>query len=135
MSLDHVEKQSCVQFIAGSHRWKQLYKPKKFKSTDDYDSFKNCETYASLDEINLSEFQHLSWKIEPGDAILFHGKTIHGASGNYSTTHRRRAFATRWFGDDITFTENRPEISPTITGNLKEGDKMDCVSFPTFQKK
>ena len=32
---------------------------------------------------------------EPGDVIAFHALTLHGASGNLSTTRRRRAFATR----------------------------------------
>jgi ectoine hydroxylase-related dioxygenase (phytanoyl-CoA dioxygenase family) len=110
LSLDKVEKESCVKFISGSHLWNKLYKPKKFKSLNDYDSFKNDEKFNSLDELDLSAFEHLSWEIEPGDCIVFHGKTIHGALGNMSNTHRRRAFATRWLGDDIRYSTDRPGL-------------------------
>ena len=57
---------------------------------------------------------------------------MHGAPGNLNK-NRRRAVALRWLGDDIRFTGNRPEISPPITGGLKEGNKMECEEFPNIK--
>ena len=36
------------------------------------------------------EFEVLRWALEPGDAVLFSYKTLHGAKGNL-TANRRRA--------------------------------------------
>ena len=46
----------------------------------------------------------MSWDFQPGDVLFFHPLTLHGSSGNTSTTQRRRAFASRWLGDDVIFT-------------------------------
>ena len=37
--------------------------------------------------------------MQPGDAVAFHYRTLHGARGNF-TDRRRRAFSLRFVGDD-----------------------------------
>ena len=41
----------------------------------------------------------LTWAVEPGDAIAFHGRTVHGAPGNHSTHRHRRVLSLRWVGE------------------------------------
>jgi len=36
--------------------------------------------------------------LQPGDCVIFHMRTVHGASGNSSAFHQRRVLATRWLG-------------------------------------
>ena len=43
----------------------------------------------------------LAWEAEPGDAIAFHGKTIHGAPGNRCQNRHRRVLSLRWLGEVI----------------------------------
>ena len=40
--------------------------------------------------------------MEPGDAVLFDYRTVHGARANMSKL-RRRAFSMRWLGDDMRY--------------------------------
>jgi ectoine hydroxylase-related dioxygenase (phytanoyl-CoA dioxygenase family) len=35
---------------------------------------------------------------QPGDCVVFHMRTVHGAAGNSSVSHQRRVLATRWLG-------------------------------------
>ena len=39
--------------------------------------------------------QLLSWDCEPGDCVVFHGMTLHGAKGNKSSNLQRRVLSTR----------------------------------------
>ena len=39
--------------------------------------------------------QLLGWAAVPGDCVVFHGKTLHGAAGNSSTCTQRRVLSTR----------------------------------------
>ena len=41
----------------------------------------------------------LVWEAEPGDAIAFHGRTIHGAPGNNCMQRHRRVLSLRWLGE------------------------------------
>jgi len=77
----------------------------------------------------------LGWAMEPGDAIVFHALTLHGAPGNH-TANRRRAYSTRWLGEDARYATRPGEISPLIEGHgLSPGDPMECESFPVVWRR
>ena len=40
--------------------------------------------------------QILNWACEPGDAIVFHGLTVHGAAGTKNSCIQRRVLSTRY---------------------------------------
>ena len=51
-------------------------------------------------EIDSGKFgTPLVWEAEPGDAIAFHGRTIHGAPGNSCQNRHRRVLSLRWLGE------------------------------------
>ena len=53
-----------------------------------------------IEEIESGKFgEPLAWKTEPGDAIAFHGRTIHGAPGNTGLLRHRRVLSLRWVGE------------------------------------
>ena len=65
----------------------------------------------------------LEWSLEPGDAVLFHFRTVHGARGNFSSTERRRALSLRWVGCDSAFVD-RPgnRTSPPLSAPFGHGE-------------
>ncbi|HJS75080.1 MAG TPA: hypothetical protein VJ921_12395 [Vicinamibacteria bacterium] len=74
-----------------------------------------------------------SWALdlELGDCIAFHMKTVHGAPGTAQHPFRRRAFSTRWLGDDAVFaTRPFPTSPPFPELALKPGDPMEHELFP-----
>jgi len=132
LPLDPVPKEVCVEFIAGSHKWGRWFAPQFFKTGNP--SLKSQDPRFEVipdfesqkDNLNL-----LSWELELGDCIFFHGLVVHSASGNPSSQKRRRAYSTRWLGEDTRFAIRTGQTSPPLKGHgLKPGDPMICEMFP-----
>ena len=61
---------------------------------------------------------------QPGDAVLFDFRTVHGARGN-EARHRRRVLSLRWVGDDARYTERPGRTSPPYPGHdMVEGQRL-----------
>ena len=81
-------------------------------------------------EADRSAYDILSWDLEPGDALLFSYRTLHGARPNLSTG-RRRGFSTRWLGDDVTYAVRPGVTSPPYHDiGLGDGDPLPDDLFP-----
>lgn len=102
LPVDPVPLKSTLRFVRGSHRWLEWFAPRKFATSLDYvistsqsSSTRQYFTIPSDEEIEKNEI--LEWSLEPGDCLVFHMKTIHGANGNLATVPRR-VLSTRWLG-------------------------------------
>ena len=72
--------------------------------------------------------------MEPGDAVAFHYKTVHGARANMSE-RRRRAFSMRWLGDDARYITRPGRTSPPYPGHdMKDGQRLREDWFPVVWK-
>ncbi len=130
--LDPVPQEVGVEFIKGSHRWGKWFTPKSFADHANHPSGEG-ESIPDI-EASRQDFDMLSWALEPGDCIVFHALTIHGAPGNTSPTNRRRAVATRWTGDDARFTRRAGFMSPPFEDvTLQPGVVMDSATFPVVR--
>ena len=132
MPLDPVPQEVCPEFIAGSHRWGKLFYPRKFIDDTDYDyDGGGFETIPDIDAAR-ENFDLRSWMLEPGDAILFHFRTVHGAPANPGAG-RRRGFAPRWLGDDARFVARPGRTSPPYPGiSQNTGEPMREDWFPVI---
>ena len=132
LPLDPVPKDVCVEFIPGSHRWERWFAPQFFKTGNPELRVQDPRFEVIPDfEAERDQHQLLSWELAVGDCIFFHGLVVHGASGNPSPQGRRRAYATRWLGEDTRYAARSGQISPPIEGHgLQPGDPMDCELFP-----
>ena len=75
-------------------------------------------------------YRVLDWATEPGDAVAFHFKTLHGARGNLSRT-RRRAFSLRLVGDNARYVDRPGRTSPPFPGHgMREGQRLRDDWFP-----
>ena len=136
LPLDPVPRSVCPEYVAGSHRWGKMFTPRKFMDHRPYDgSFEAFEPVPDI-EAHRNEYEILSWELEPGDAIAFHMKTVHGAPGTEELETIRRAFATRWLGDDAVFAERPFEASPPFPElKLEAGAPMEHDLFPVVYSK
>ncbi|MGH8236057.1 MAG: phytanoyl-CoA dioxygenase family protein [Steroidobacteraceae bacterium] len=128
LPLDPVAAESSVHYIKGSHRW-PAYNPRHFSDHSPY----RDTGLPDLPDIDAhpDRYERLSWDMQPGDCLMFQAMTVHGASGNASMVHRRRALATRWCGDDARFVRRAGEVAiPTTDPGLAEGAELDCEQFP-----
>jgi len=132
LPLDPVPRNVCVEYVAGSHRWDRWFAPQFFKSGNP-DLQVQEPRFEMIPDFDGQRDQHdlLSWNLDLGDCIFFHALTVHGAPGNPQPQSRRRAYATRWLGEDTRYATRTGQISPPIEGHgLKPGDSMNCEMFP-----
>ena len=99
ITVDPVNE-STLRLIAGSHRWEKLVLPTRWLSNKDF--YAESDDYLQVPDPEPGNFEVLEWEMEPGDAVAFHDRTVHGARGNRSNT-RRRAFSMRVVGDDARY--------------------------------
>ena len=58
------------------------------------------------------------------------GLVVHGAPGNRSAATRRRAYLTRWAGDDVTY-DPRPNLQRMLRDpGIEPGGPLDSDLFP-----
>ncbi|MCY3769410.1 MAG: phytanoyl-CoA dioxygenase family protein [Gammaproteobacteria bacterium] len=129
LALDHVSRETAVEFVSGSHRWGKWFKPERFDRSSLYENDPS-ERVPDIDSAK-DQYKILGWEVQPGDAIAFHFLTVHGAPANRSKSVRRRAFSSRWVGDDATFAVRQGATSPPFPGcHLKHGEALRGPEFP-----
>ena len=132
--LDQITNETCPEFIAGSHKWTEKFLPTKFLGESYEHVDKDFEKIPNI-ENNRNNYNILSYVLKPGDIVAFNFGTVHGAPGNKST-NRRRAFSLRFTGDDARYIKRKGEMSPPFPEvKLKNGDLMDCETFPLIKIK
>jgi ectoine hydroxylase-related dioxygenase (phytanoyl-CoA dioxygenase family) len=131
MPVDPVDRESTVEFVAGSHRGPWLM-PRTFMD-DEAKWFPEGSLQELPDiEADRDAFEILAWELEPGDAVFFHMLTLHAAGG---TTRRRRAFSVRFLGDDATHVPRPWKTSPEFPGladELPPDVPMEHELFPVL---
>ena len=131
LPLDPVGPETAVEYVRGSHRWGRWFAPRFFRA--DAPLAVEDPRFEPVPDIDAdrASYDLVSWEMDPGDCIVFHALTLHGAPGNRSSSRRRRAYATRWLGDDARFAARVGEVSPPLQGHgLQPGDPMACALFP-----
>ncbi|WP_371223366.1 phytanoyl-CoA dioxygenase family protein [Roseovarius sp. 2305UL8-3] len=130
--LDVVPRDRTLEFVAGSHKWGKFYRPQRFDGT----ALNENDGLEELPDIDghRDDYDILGWALEPGDAVAFDYRTVHGAPANNSPSAQRRAFSLRLVGDDATFARRDGIISSPPFENvaLKHGDPLEAAEFPVL---
>ena len=127
--LDPV-REASLRCVAGSHLWEKPVLPTRWLSADDF--YPDAESYIPVPDPDAEGMRILEWEMEPGDAVGFNYKTLHGARGN-ETRSRRRAFSLRLMGDDARYVERPGPTSPPFPGHgMKPGDRLREDWFPVI---
>lgn len=135
-----VEKRSALEFVRGSHRWKERFAQTNFGELTgdarDQVVFAAADTVPFPDiEGNRGDYELLSWDMDPGDVVVFNARTIHGGSGNLAPDRDLRAFNTQWLGDDVRVVFRPEGMDPdhreamTAEG-LRPGDRVRGPLYP-----
>jgi ectoine hydroxylase-related dioxygenase (phytanoyl-CoA dioxygenase family) len=128
IALDPVARETVPEYVAGSHRWGRDFRPMRFDGTPLYAQ----DDFAPIPDIEAqrAELRIVGEAMQPGDALAFHFRTVHGAPANQSA-ERRRAMSARWVGDDASFAERGGTTSPPFPDlGLRHGDALDAPEFP-----
>lgn len=142
-----------VTYVKGSHRWRAFYPVQDWSDNsnggvdgsgpaEDPGPGANRRQPRTIADIRAhpENYEFCSWNVEPGDVLIHHKDTIHGAAGNHSQTQRRRAIAFRFLGDDARWDDSRAGILRRLKDvegfpypDHKTGDRITAPLFPLLQ--
>ena len=129
-AVDHISEATALRFVRGSHRWTRDYRAVQFDPALRYADPPDAPEPPDWHDV-AGTHEIVTAPMEPGDCLVFHSRCHHGAPGNSLESTRRRALATHWIGDDITYNDKPQETDPPYRGEgLVHGGSMECASFP-----
>lgn len=120
----------AMGYIPGSHRWRRNFLPNDFISQEPLAEGRDGERIPDI-EGNESLFGVVYVESRPGDIIVHHYRTLHGATGNTDPTRIRRAAALRYGGPDLRYL-NRMNAG-MFSELLNDGDVLDSADFPVVE--
>jgi len=127
--LDPV-REASLRCVAGSHRWPKPVLPKRWLADTDF--YPDPDAYMPVPDPDAECMDIREWEMEPGDAVAFDYRTLHGARGNNAAT-RRRAFSLRLVGDDARYVERPGRSSPPFPGHgMQPGERLREDWFPVI---
>lgn len=128
--LDEIPRERSIEYVEGSHLWGKDFRPQRFDGTDLFEGDPS-EVVPDVDLLR-DELKILGWAMQPGDAVAFNFRTLHGAPANQSRS-RRRAISVRWVGDDAVFARRRGTTSPAFPDlEFEHGAPFDAPEFPVL---
>ena len=131
--VDPVED-ATLRTIAGSHRWDKMVLPVRWLNEDAF--YANEDDYLPVPDPDAhpDDYDIREWPMQPGDAVAFHFRAIHGARGNMQA-RRRRALSLRFVGDDARYVTRPGRTSPPFPGHdMTEGQRLREDWFPVVYK-
>lgn len=125
-------REATLRCVAGSHSWAKPVLPIRWLS--DASFYANDDDYMPVPDPDTEDMRVLEWEMEPGDAVAFDFRVLHGARGNTSAL-RRRAFSIRFVGDDARYVDRPGKTSPPFPGhNMRQGQKLREDWFPQIYR-
>ncbi|MEM6309996.1 MAG: phytanoyl-CoA dioxygenase family protein [Pseudomonadota bacterium] len=126
--LDPVQEAS-LRCVAGSHLWEKDVLPTRWTSQEAF--FPG--NYMPIPDPDAEGMDVREWAMQPGDAVAFNFRCLHGARGNTAHT-RRRAFSLRLVGDDARYVERPGPTSPPYPGHdMVAGQRLREDWFPVLR--
>ena len=121
-------REASLRCVAGSHLWPRPVLPTRWLSEEAF--YGAAEDYIPVPDPDAEGMTVLEWQLEPGDAVAFDFRTLHGARGNEGGA-RRRAFSVRLVGDDARYVERPGPTSPPFHGHgMAPGQRLREDWFP-----
>ena len=129
--LDPV-REASLRCVAGSHLWPREVLPTRWVAETSF--YPEPERYMPVPDPDAEGMTVLEWQMEPGDAVAFNYRTLHGARGNFAIT-RRRAFSLRLVGEDARYVERPGRTSPPYPGHgMQAGERLRDDWFPILRQ-
>ncbi|WP_109464984.1 phytanoyl-CoA dioxygenase family protein [Albibacillus kandeliae] len=130
--LDPV-REAALRCVAGSHRWEKEVLPTRWAAQQPF--FPGIEDYMPVPDPEAEGMRIVEFEMEPGDAVAFDFRTLHGARGN-SSGQRRRAFSLRLVGDDAYYVDRPGPCSPPFPGHdMIQGQRLREDWFPVIWRR
>lgn len=148
MPLVPVAAKSALAVVPGSHRWAKVFKQTDFGELNpdgaeiphtDFSALGDAPSMPDIDA-DPEKYRPRSFDMEPGDALVFNGRCIHGGSGMLHDDLALRVFNTKWCGDDVRIAFKPWGMNPDHTremtsAGLKPGDRLGTDMYPELWRR
>jgi ectoine hydroxylase-related dioxygenase (phytanoyl-CoA dioxygenase family) len=128
--LEPRDRSISLNCVLGSHKLSKEIRPTSWSTLDSF--YDDDSSFMDLPDVDNGNFVVESWSVEPGDAIAFDFRLIHGAyANNTDTVNRTVSF--RLVGDDVRYFERPGRTSPDFPDiNQKNGERLREDWFPVI---
>ena len=125
--LDPV-REASLRCVVGSHKWPRAVLPTRWLAETKF--YPDEAEFMPVPDPDAEGMEVVEYEMEPGDAVAFHFRILHGARGN-EAADRRRAFSLRLLGDDARYVDRQGKTSPPVPGHgMRQGDRLREDWFP-----
>ena len=124
-------REASLRCVRGSHRWPRPVLPTRWLKGEGF--YPDPEAWMPVPDPDAEGMNVAEWPMEPGDAVAFDFRTLHGARGNEAAS-RRRAFSLRLVGEDAAYVERPGPTSPPFPGHgMRPGERLREDWFPVLR--
>lgn len=117
-----------LKCVAGSHRWPKLVRPTSWSSNESF--YQDDSGFMDLPDLASGEHSILAWALEPGDAVVFNFRIVHGANAN-TLPSASQTLSFRLLGDDARYVQRPGRTSPYFPDiGQAEGERLREDWFP-----
>jgi ectoine hydroxylase-related dioxygenase (phytanoyl-CoA dioxygenase family) len=127
--LDDVDSETGgVVYLRSSHKNKKVFKPNWFVVNESLPGTEGKD----LPNIKIDDekLDLIRFDTKPGDLVVHHALTLHGAGSNSSVSRQRRAVSVRYCGDGSTYKIRSGAPKKPHHENMRTGDPVldhpDC---------
>ena len=126
--LEPRAKEASLNCVVGSHKLPNETRPTSWSTMDGF--YEDDTNFTNLPDIDNGGYDVKSWATDPGDAVAFTFKTIHGARSN-TRQKVNRTLSFRLVGDDARYIQRPGRTSPNFPDiNQKKGERLREDWFP-----
>ncbi len=143
MPLVPVAAEHALAFVPGSHLGTTVFDQYDFGSLNPDDKHDvDRSDFSAIAEADIPDisadperFGVVSWDLEPGDAVVFNSRILHGGSGCLPEGRDLRVFTSKWLGDDVRIRFRDVGMDPDFSGimrdhGLADGDRPGTDLLP-----
>lgn len=135
LPLEPLAAAEAIEFVRGSHLWGKMFMPANFEDETPRDrpSDVGGVIYELTPDVEADRrgFDIVSWALEPGDCVVFTGRTLHGAPANASSGKVSRRLSTRWADGGTRFFDKGYSWTSFVADHgLRDGDLLRGEKFP-----
>jgi len=117
----------AVVYVRGSHRWVREFRPNLFVTDE---PIPGTDGEVVPDILGGRTHELIEIRSVPGDVVVHHARTLHGAPPNTSAATRRRALSVRYCGDDTVVRFRRGAPRKPFHDSWVEGGPIDHELCP-----
>ncbi len=126
--LNPREELVSLRLAAGSHRLPKEIRPTSWSSNESF--YSDDTAFMDIPDIECSDFAIKQWAMQPGDAIAFDFRIIHGAHAN-TLSSKNTTLSFRLVGDNTHYFDRGSRTSPNYPNiNQTTGERLREDWFP-----